>query len=87
VRVSRPVATAAAALLAGCGRAEPGVEAESELPRVAEGCVPEDVAEGANAFVQVGCLGCHTYDGEGSTAVDAPDLTAIGEFLHASRGC
>jgi mono/diheme cytochrome c family protein len=105
---------------AGCGAGE--AEREVPAPQGVAACAPEDVAEGAALFAEVGCLGCHTYAGEGSQNLDAPDLTdigmterdpewyvdhltegpddhptfatlddgqllAIGEFLHASRGC
>ena len=33
---------------------------------------------GANIVATAGCLNCHTYDGDGSSNLGAPDLTAIG---------
>jgi hypothetical protein len=33
---------------------------------------------GAQIFAQVGCLNCHTYLGDGTQNLGAPDLTAIG---------
>jgi cbb3-type cytochrome oxidase cytochrome c subunit len=33
---------------------------------------------GAKVFATVGCTTCHTYAGSGSSALHAPDLTAIG---------
>jgi mono/diheme cytochrome c family protein len=33
---------------------------------------------GARIFAQVGCLNCHTYLGDGTQNLGAPDLTAIG---------
>jgi menaquinol-cytochrome c reductase cytochrome b/c subunit len=33
---------------------------------------------GANLFAQAGCMSCHMYLGEGSSALGAPDLSAVG---------
>ena len=33
---------------------------------------------GARIFARVGCLNCHTYLGDGTQNLGAPDLTAIG---------
>jgi cbb3-type cytochrome oxidase cytochrome c subunit len=33
---------------------------------------------GATLVATSGCLNCHTYDGDGSSNLGAPDLTAIG---------
>ena len=38
----------------------------------------DEEREGAEAFAQVGCLGCHTYLGAGSQNVGAPDLSDYG---------
>jgi menaquinol-cytochrome c reductase cytochrome b/c subunit len=38
----------------------------------------EDALAGARIFAQVGCMNCHTYLGEGTTNLGAPDLSAIG---------
>jgi menaquinol-cytochrome c reductase cytochrome b/c subunit len=37
-----------------------------------------DAYKGAVLFAEAGCLNCHTYDGDGSTNLGAPDLTAEG---------
>jgi hypothetical protein len=123
VHVARAIASVVgAAALGGCGGEEAGPDAVERVPAEFRGCVPEDVAPGANVFARAGCLGCHTYDSEGRQNLGAPDLTAIGssergaegfaaflrnppmphpgfeslgdrqlaavgEFLHASRGC
>ncbi len=44
---------------------------------------PEAV-KGAELFAQSGCLNCHTYMGEGSGILGAPDLTEIGTTNDAS---
>lgn len=81
----RVIACAAVAvLLVGCGgtetepEAEPEAEVESPAAEGLARCVPEE-PQGAALFAEVGCLGCHTYDGDGSQNLDAPDLTSIGE--------
>jgi Cytochrome c len=38
----------------------------------------ERAERGAEVFAQVGCLNCHTYLGEGTSNLGAPDLTDIG---------
>jgi menaquinol-cytochrome c reductase cytochrome b/c subunit len=40
--------------------------------------LPETVHRGVQLFFQSGCTGCHTYAGEGSSNLGAPDLTSIG---------
>jgi mono/diheme cytochrome c family protein len=37
--------------------------------------MPEQARPGAEVFAQAGCLNCHTYLGEGSPNLGAPDLT------------
>jgi cytochrome c2 len=37
-----------------------------------------DAVEGAEIFAQVGCMNCHTYNGQGATNLGAPDLSDIG---------
>jgi hypothetical protein len=37
---------------------------------------------GAQIFAQVGCLNCHTYLGDGTSNVGAPDLSEIGRAGH-----
>ncbi|HEY7793634.1 MAG TPA: c-type cytochrome [Gaiellaceae bacterium] len=46
----------------------------------------DDVAavQGAELFAQSGCLNCHTYLGEGSGNLGAPDLTEIGQTKEAA---
>jgi menaquinol-cytochrome c reductase cytochrome b/c subunit len=38
----------------------------------------EDVRPGLELYFRSGCTSCHTYGGEGSSNLGAPDLTAIG---------
>jgi menaquinol-cytochrome c reductase cytochrome b/c subunit len=38
----------------------------------------EQAVAGADLFAQTGCLGCHTYLGQGSGTLGAPDLSEIG---------
>jgi hypothetical protein len=40
--------------------------------------LPDSVKPGVELFFDSGCTGCHTYAGEGSSNLGAPDLTAIG---------
>jgi menaquinol-cytochrome c reductase cytochrome b/c subunit len=40
--------------------------------------LPESVRPGLELFFQSGCTNCHTYAGEGSSNLGAPDLTDIG---------
>ncbi|MEX2646293.1 MAG: c-type cytochrome [Gaiellaceae bacterium] len=40
--------------------------------------LPEEARPGLELYFQSGCTGCHTYAGEGSSNLGAPDLTAIG---------
>jgi menaquinol-cytochrome c reductase cytochrome b/c subunit len=40
--------------------------------------LPDNAREGAVLFTEAGCLNCHVYDGEGTTALGAPDLTEEG---------
>jgi hypothetical protein len=44
---------------------------------------PEAV-KGADLFAQSGCLNCHTYLGEGSGTLGAPDLSAVGQTNDAA---
>jgi quinol-cytochrome oxidoreductase complex cytochrome b subunit len=39
---------------------------------------PPEAMPGATLVATSGCLNCHTYDGDGSSNLGAPDLTAIG---------
>jgi cytochrome c553 len=39
---------------------------------------------GARIFARAGCLTCHTYLGEGTSNLGAPDLTAIGRASNRS---
>jgi menaquinol-cytochrome c reductase cytochrome b/c subunit len=45
---------------------------------VAENNLPEEARPGAELFLDSGCTNCHTYAGEGSSNLGAPDLTDIG---------
>jgi len=40
--------------------------------------LPQNARDGAILFSEAGCLNCHTYDGEGTSALGAPDLTEEG---------
>ena len=40
--------------------------------------LPPNAVPGARLFARADCTMCHTYDGSGSSGLDAPDLTAIG---------
>jgi menaquinol-cytochrome c reductase cytochrome b/c subunit len=40
--------------------------------------LPQNARAGALLFTEAGCLNCHTYDGEGTSALGAPDLTDEG---------
>ena len=84
----RPVALVAAVLtIASMGVltykgavAEEASEAAGAVPVWIEKFnIPEgDAQEGAEIFAVSGCLNCHTYDGEGSPNLGAPDLTEEG---------
>ena len=37
--------------------------------------LPEETRPGLEVFLQAGCLGCHQYAGEGTTNLNAPELT------------
>ena len=45
---------------------------------IQENNLPQDVRPGAELVAGLGCLGCHTYAGDGSPNLGAPDLTEIG---------
>jgi mono/diheme cytochrome c family protein len=45
---------------------------------IADNNLPESVRPGAVLVAASGCLNCHTYSGDGTTNVGAPDLTDIG---------
>jgi cbb3-type cytochrome oxidase cytochrome c subunit len=38
----------------------------------------EEAIQGAELFAQSGCLNCHTYLGQGSGNLGAPDLSSVG---------
>jgi menaquinol-cytochrome c reductase cytochrome b/c subunit len=40
--------------------------------------LPPEAVPGAHLFAVAGCMACHTYLGDGSSNLGAPDLTAIG---------
>ena len=70
-------------LLAGCLSSNPkaneGGGLSRSVPRwVHDENLPPNAVPGAKLFVSAGCTNCHTYDGSGSSGLDAPDLTAIG---------
>jgi cytochrome c553 len=44
----------------------------------------EQAVKGANLFAVSGCLNCHTYMGQGSGILGAPDLTEIGKTNDAA---
>ncbi len=60
--------------------AEEAAEAAGSVPTWIEDYnIPEgDAQEGAEIFAVSGCLNCHTYGGEGSPNLGAPDLTEEG---------
>jgi menaquinol-cytochrome c reductase cytochrome b/c subunit len=85
----RPVAvTAALPVIASMGiLTYKGATAEEALGTEVLGKVPEwmetqglpdQARPGAEVFAQAGCLNCHTYLGEGSPNLGAPDLTDEG---------
>ncbi len=41
--------------------------------------LPQEAREGLGLFFETGCISCHTYAGEGSANVGAPDLTSVGD--------
>jgi cytochrome c2 len=45
---------------------------------IEENQLPDEAREGALLFLESGCTNCHTYLGEGSSNLGAPDLTSIG---------
>ena len=45
---------------------------------IAENNLPQQVKPGAELVAGLGCLSCHTYSGDGTTNLGAPDLTDIG---------
>jgi hypothetical protein len=58
-----------------------GSETREQVPQWAEtqGFADNETAvAGAELFAVVGCLQCHTYLGEGSSNLGAPDLTDVG---------
>ena len=58
-----------------------GSELKADVPEWAEAQGFTDVATavaGAEIFAQVGCANCHTYLGEGSSNLGAPDLSDVG---------
>ena len=44
----------------------------------------EQAVEGAELFAVSGCLNCHTYLGQGSGTLGAPDLSAVGQTNDAA---
>ena len=87
--VRRPVAVTAALLtIASMGvLTYKGATAEESLAGEVLGVVPEwletqrmpdQARPGAEVFAQAGCLNCHTYLGEGSANLGAPELTEEG---------
>jgi len=83
VKVVVLVAASSLALgLGSCGKSEKSLERNPPLaPNWAEqqGFSGNKEAErGAEIFAQVGCLNCHSYLGDGTPNLGAPDLTAIG---------
>jgi hypothetical protein len=44
----------------------------------------EEAVRGAELFAQSGCLNCHTYLGQGSGTLGAPDLSNVGETNDAA---
>jgi menaquinol-cytochrome c reductase cytochrome b/c subunit len=61
----------------------PAVPEWSERQGFAEN---EEALDGARLFAVSGCLQCHTYLGEGSTNLGAPDLTEVGTSERGVEG-
>jgi cbb3-type cytochrome oxidase cytochrome c subunit len=56
-----------------------GSEVLAQADEIAQGQrLPEQARPGLEIFLQVGCLNCHTYAGEGSPNLGAPELTEEG---------
>ncbi|HEV3408163.1 MAG TPA: c-type cytochrome [Gaiellaceae bacterium] len=56
-----------------------GSEVLAKADEIAQGQrLPEQARPGLEIFLQVGCLNCHTYAGEGSPNLGAPELTEEG---------
>jgi quinol---cytochrome c reductase cytochrome c subunit, bacillus type len=54
-------------------------EVEERIPVwIEENNLPPEAEPGALLFAESGCLNCHTYLGDGTAALGAPDLTAEG---------
>ena len=74
-----------------CAPAEPPADAEAlateALARVCDwqdrARLPDAAIPGAKLFATSGCLACHTYLGDGSRNLGAPDLSTIGRRLKA----
>ncbi len=57
-----------------------GTEVLAKADEIAEAQrLPEQARPGLEIFLQVGCLNCHTYAGEGSPNLGAPELTEEGD--------
>ena len=90
----RPVAVTALLLTAasmgvltykGATAEEASAAGSETIDRVLqEQSLPESSRMGLELFFQSGCTGCHTYAGEGSSNLGAPDLTSIGSRAGAS---
>lgn len=51
----------------------------TQVPRwIHEEQLPPAAVDGAKIFAVAGCMSCHTYAASGTSALHAPDLTAIG---------
>ena len=56
-----------------------GGDAEAVAEKwIADNNLPQNVKPGAELVAGVGCLQCHTYSGDGSANLGAPELTSIG---------
>jgi hypothetical protein len=87
VKLLALVAASSLALgLGSCGKSEESQESNPQLvPNWAEQqdfAGNEEAERGAQIFAQVGCLNCHTYLGDGSSNLGAPDLSEIGRPGH-----
>jgi cbb3-type cytochrome oxidase cytochrome c subunit len=81
------VATIVVVITGGASSDSPGVgpagtysaHTIDDVPRwIHEEQLPPDALNGAKLFAVSGCTTCHTYAGSGTSALHAPDLTAIG---------
>jgi mono/diheme cytochrome c family protein len=86
--IRRPVAVTAFVLVVismgvltykGATAEEASAAGAEQLDQILEAQgLPEDARAGLGLYFESGCTSCHTYAGEGSSNLGAPDLTSIG---------